>query len=433
MDLTQTQTQVLKVSDLRPNAGELECIGVHANPRQISETDYAKLLTSMKAKNMTGVLPLKVFNHEGTWYVLGGNMRLRAMQELGIEQVSCIVVPADTDAETLNEIIIKDNATFGEWDMDALANWDEPIADWCVNVPSVSDAKDESESAHEDDFDEEKDPIERRVVLGDVWQLGNHRLMCGSSTDPEAMERLMDGHKADIAFTSPPYNIMATGFDKVLKSGQVNVTYDLREGTYNEFSDDLSDEDYGKLLQNALGLALKHADDALYNIGILASSKIGIVDMMAAFKDKFCDIIIWNKNNCIPLGLPSNSGMVSHICELIFCFNQNGSRSFAHPQWKKGVWNGQQMINRIDSKNQMNNEYSKIHHATFPVEFASQVLSMYSEKSVLDQFGGTGTTMIAAEQLDRKCYMMEIDPHYCDVIIARWEKLTGQKAVKNDK
>lgn len=139
MDLTQTQTQVIKVSDLRPNVGELECIGVHANPRQISETDYAKLLTSMRTKNMTGVLPLKVFNHEGTWYVLGGNMRLRAMQELGIEQVSCIVVPDDTDAETLNEIIIKDNATFGEWDMDALANWDEPLADWGVDVPNEKD------------------------------------------------------------------------------------------------------------------------------------------------------------------------------------------------------------------------------------------------------------------------------------------------------
>jgi hypothetical protein len=282
----------------------------------------------------------------------------------------------------------------------------------------------------DDGFDEEKEKIETICKKGDLWQLGNHRLVCGSCTDPEAMAKLMGGERADIAFTSPPYNMMATGFDRVLKSGQVNVTYDLREGTYNEFSDDLSNEDYGKLLKDALGMALTHADDALYNIGILASSKIGIVDMMAAYKDKFCDILVWNKNNCIPLGLPSNAGMVSHICELIFCFNKTGSRAFSHPQWKKGVWNGAQMVNRIDSKNQMNNEYSKVHHATFPVEFAGQVVEMYSEKSVLDQFGGTGTTMIAAEQLGRKCFMMELDPQYCDIIIARWEKLTGEKAVK---
>jgi DNA modification methylase len=86
------------------------------------------------------------------------------------------------------------------------------------------------------------------------------------------------------------------------------------------------------------------------------------------------------------------------------------------------------MINRIDSKNNSDNEFAEIHHATFPVEFAAKVVEAYSEKSVLDLFGGTGTTMIAAEQLGRKCYMMELDPHYCDVIIARWEKLTGQKA-----
>lgn len=135
MNLTETQTQVISVSELHPNEGQMEAIGVHANPRQISEDDYAKLLYSMKVKNMTGILPLKVFCYNGEWVVLGGNMRLRAMQELGIEKVSCIVVPADTDAETLNEIIIKDNSTFGEWDMDALANWGEPLADWGVELP----------------------------------------------------------------------------------------------------------------------------------------------------------------------------------------------------------------------------------------------------------------------------------------------------------
>ena len=88
------------------------------------------------------------------------------------------------------------------------------------------------------------------------------------------------------------------------------------------------------------------------------------------------------------------------------------------------------MTNRIDSKNAADNEYAKQHHAVFPVEFAGQVVEMYSEKSVIDQFGGTGTTMIACEQLGRKCFMTELDPHYCDIILARWEKFTGQKAIK---
>lgn len=89
---------------------------------------------------------------------------------------------------------------------------------------------------------------------------------------------------------------------------------------------------------------------------------------------------------------------------------------------------GEMMINRIDTKNNSDNEYSEVHHATFPVEFASEVIRKYTDKSVLDLFGGTGTTMIAAEQLNRKCYMMELDPHYCDIIIARWEKLTNKEA-----
>lgn len=135
MDYTQTKTLMLPVGGLRPNTGQMEAIGVHANPRQISESDYQKLLKSMRGKNMTGLLPLKVYQYNGEWIVLGGNMRLRAMQELGIESVSCIVVPEGTDAETLNEFIIKDNSTYGDWDKDALANWDEPLDDWGVDVP----------------------------------------------------------------------------------------------------------------------------------------------------------------------------------------------------------------------------------------------------------------------------------------------------------
>lgn len=140
------------MADLRPNEGQLESIGVHANPRQISEADYAKLVGSLRQKNLTGVLPLKVYQHDGEWIVLGGNMRLRAMQEIGIEKVSCIVVPEEMDAESLNEIIIKDNSTFGDWDMDALANWNEPLADWGVDVPK---AKGEDDSDISDTITQE--------------------------------------------------------------------------------------------------------------------------------------------------------------------------------------------------------------------------------------------------------------------------------------
>lgn len=160
MDLTKTNTKTLKVADLHPNEGQMESIGVHANPRFISESDYAKLVASMREKNMTGILPLKVIQFNGEWIVLGGNMRLRAMQELGIEEVSCIVVPEGTEAKTLNEFIIRDNATLGDWDMDALANWDEPLSDWGVDVPKYESTGDINGL-----FDEEKEHEKTKDVI----------------------------------------------------------------------------------------------------------------------------------------------------------------------------------------------------------------------------------------------------------------------------
>jgi site-specific DNA-methyltransferase (adenine-specific) len=289
-------------------------------------------------------------------------------------------------------------------------------------APATQSAETE---AKEDDFDPGAEHYEPKVKRGEVWLLGRHRLMCGDSTDSECFAKLMNGERADIAFTSPPYNMQATNIAKAFDSDKVKDSYGIKEGTYNEFSDALSNEDYAKLLNGALDCCLAHSDEVLFNIGILAASKNGIIDMMAAHKDKFSDILVWNKNQCMPLCLPTQIHLLGHVCELIFCFSNAGTRAFSHSQWELG-----KMHNRIDVGKQNANEYSKIHHATFPVELPGYIIKWFTEKSVLDCFGGTGTTMIAAEQLGRKCYMMELDPHYCDVIIARWEKLTGEKARK---
>ena len=140
MDILETKTKVLRVADLRPNEGQMEAIGVHANPRQISEVEYQKLLDSLRTDNLTGVLQEKVFNYEGEWIVLDGNMRLRALQELGVEKVQCIIVPEDTPAKVIEKIIILSNSTFGEWDMDALANWDaDLLKEWGVDVPKFGE------------------------------------------------------------------------------------------------------------------------------------------------------------------------------------------------------------------------------------------------------------------------------------------------------
>ena len=125
------------------------------------------------------------------------------------------------------------------------------------------------------------------------------------------------------------------------------------------------------------------------------------------------------------MGLPSQCHMVNHNGELVFCFNNEGNRNFHHSQWKGGT-----MSNIIRTHKKSRNEYSKYHNATFPLEFAKFIVKDFSEDSVIDLFGGTGTTLIACEELNRKCFMMELDPLYCQIIINRYEGFTGEEAEK---
>lgn len=137
MDIKETQSRMLKVADLRPNEGQIP--NVPANPRYISEREYDELKASIEADNLTGVLQMKVYQYEGTWVVLDGNMRLKALQDLGIDEVQCLLVPDDTDAKTLRKIVVSANSTFGQWDMDMLANeWDaDEVQAWGVLIPSL--------------------------------------------------------------------------------------------------------------------------------------------------------------------------------------------------------------------------------------------------------------------------------------------------------
>lgn len=141
MNITKTEITTLPLKHLRPNTGQIE--GVPANPRQINEKEYTKLKASLQADNLTGVMPLKVYLHNGEYVVLGGNMRLRALQELGEKDAPCIIVPADMDTDTLRKIVTTDNSTFGEWDFDMLANdWDESeLRDWGVDLPFGEDTE----------------------------------------------------------------------------------------------------------------------------------------------------------------------------------------------------------------------------------------------------------------------------------------------------
>lgn len=359
--------------------------------------------------------------------IIEGHGRYIACTELGIKEVPIIRLNELTDEQKRAYMLVHNKLTMNsDFDleilMDELDNISFDMSDYGFDM-EIEEPEQEIE-----EVDTPEPPKEPKSKLGDIYQLGNHRLMCGDSTDKDQVLNLLGGERADIMFTSPPYNTQQGENFEVRgnqkgKSG--NYYGDSTQSVYNEYQDNLSDEEYANLLIKVTENALEYCDDVMLDIGILKGSKNGIIDLLTYYKNKFLDILIWNKSSSFPIAFKSQLGAVSHRCELIFCFNQNGNRKFTHPQWKPGT-----QINRIDTPNASGNEYAKEHGATFPVELPYNIIKDYTDTSCLDLFGGTGTTLIACEQLDRKCYCMELDPHYVDVIIQRWENFTGQKAVK---
>jgi hypothetical protein len=190
--------QIVKINEVKPNP---------KNPRLIKDEKFKKLVKSIQEfPDMLNKRPLIVFTDVDSKYVvLGGNMRLKACKEVGIKEIPVIVADEWTE-EQKAEFLIKDNVGFGEWDWDGLANeWDtEKLQDWGLDLPL--DVSVEELEAEEDDY-EIPNEINTDIVLGDLFEIGEHRLLCGDSTDSDLIEKLMDGQKADMVFTDPPYGL----------------------------------------------------------------------------------------------------------------------------------------------------------------------------------------------------------------------------------
>lgn len=187
--------QRIRLTDLEQNKGQVE--GLPSNPRQWGRKELDDLIKSIKeTPELLEARGLIVYPHGGKYIILGGNMRFSALREMNEVDAPCYVMPEDTPIEKLREIIIKDNGSFGAWDYDMLANeWDDlPLPDWGVPAWETDNLEEVSaKEVSEDDFDEEKDHIEVRCKRGDVWQLGDHRLMCGDSVSLEDVKKLMGG------------------------------------------------------------------------------------------------------------------------------------------------------------------------------------------------------------------------------------------------
>ena len=350
--------------------------------------------------------------HRGV--VLAGNGTLEAAKSLGWTEIEVAEVPADWDDDTAKAYALADNRTaeLAEWDEGELAKQllELQDADWDItelgfDIPALADI----EPGDEDEIPEP--PVDPKTKLGDIYQLGRHRLMCGDSTDLATVERLMNGKRANICFTSPPYN-----------AGSLEIKGNkTTEKKYNSFDDNQSESKYGHFIKSNLNCIFAVCDEVLYNIGLVEGNKRVIVDILAEYRNKFKDIIYWKKSTVAPHIQP---GIINNLVEFILCFG-DGKRKFQNAQFKQGSY-----WNVIEGANASSNEFANIHKATFPVYLPENIIANFCPPNglVLDTFGGTGTTLIAADKLNRTSYIMELDPKYCDVIVTRWENITGLKA-----
>ena len=355
----QVETRKVKLSEIKPNPD---------NPRRINKEKMERLIKSLK--EFPEMMDLREIVVDETMTILGGNMRFRALKEAG-EKEAIAKIATGLTPDQKKEFIIKDNAPFGEWDMDALANvWsDLPLVEWGIDLPE--DWMNEGGGEGLTDPDEVPEvPKVATTKPGDIWLCGKHRVMCGDSTKAEDVERLMDGVKADMVFTDPPYGL--GGY-----------------GGRNKMALQGDDQDVAPFY-NAVPKAREvYVWGRIYNL----------VDLNFVPRD----IIVWKKNN---FGLGRGYRGQYEVC--FYGGGFDGSDS--------DVW-------------EVDKDVNYQHPTQKPVALCLRAIKNSKPENILDLFGGSGSTLIAADQTGRTAYLMEIDPLYVDVTVQRWEDYTGEKAV----
>ena len=275
--------------------------------------------------------------------------------------------------------------------------------------------QDEAKEIVEDEIPEP--PVDPITKPGDLWILGEHRLLCGDSTKAEDVERLMAGAKADMCFTSPPYNL---GKSVGLRNG-------ARKGAASAYNDmDDCGEAWPKVMRSFIDLSLASCDLCAVNVQLLAGNKTDLLQMFGEYATKTIDVAVWVKTNPQPA---MAEGVMTSAFEFVWMLTNNDmpTRRIASASFQRGAFS-----NVFEHATASGHDAS-IHGAVFPVGVAVHFICGLSQAQSLiyEPFCGSGTTLIAAEQLGRKCYGMEISPAYCDVIVKRWETLTGKKAERS--
>ena len=366
----------MKLSDIKPNP---------SNPRIIKDEKFAKLVQSIK--DFPQMLELRPIVINSDNIVLGGNMRLRACKEAGLKEVP-VMRADDLTPEQQAEFIIKDNVGFGEWDWDMLANeWDaEKLNDWGLDVPDFEATELEAE---EDDFDVPDGGIETDIVLGDLFEIGQHRLLCGDSTDSDQVAKLMNGERASFAIADPPYNV---GYE------------------YNSHKDNKSVKEYEQFC-NA------YTNNALLHSPVMAITPGKANEKIYTSRPDYKEYLIWFKK----FGLSRGSFYKAMVTEPILLFGEKPKNKFYSTDC-------------LEFMTEREEGLRKLHSCPKPVKLFEAIIEPMTEQGeiVLEMFGGSGTTLICCHQMKRVARAIEIDPKYCQVIVDRMLKLDPTLEVKRN-
>lgn len=365
-----------------------------ANSRTHSDAQVAQIAASIKEFGWTN--PILV---DGDNSIIAGHGRLLAARKLNMDEVPVIVLDHLSKAQQ-RALVIADNqlALNAGWDMDMLKaeiedlklddfdidllGFDEKFLDGLLEPEPTTGLTDEDAVPEV--------PETPKTVLGDVWVLGNHRLMCGDSTSIDAVDKLMNGAKADMVFTDPPYGVDYKGINNDDRSGLDG----LLRGAFSSY------------------LATSKSGAAIY---VFHSDKCADI-FHSVFREffHFSSMVIWAKNS---LTLSRTDYQSQHE-PCLYGWMKGGTHTFYGDRKQVSVW-------RFDK------ERVEGHTTPKPVALIERALSNSSKggDTVTDLFGGSGSTLIACEKTNRDCRMMELDPKYCDVIIKRWQDFTGKQAI----
>lgn len=391
----------VKISEVKSNPN---------NPRLIKDDKFEKLVKSIQDfPQMLQIRPIVV---NDDMVVLGGNMRLKACKEAGLKEIPIIKV-TDLSEDQQRQFIIKDNVGYGEWDWELIQkDWPEAEA-WGLDLPEFK--TETNLEAVEDDFDI-PDQVTTDIVLGDLFEIGEHRLLCGDSTDSDQVAKLMNGQKADMVFTDPPYNISFSGsMSNTTKDGKMIKHKGANQKHDAIHNDKMTDEEFYNFMSDILKEIKINCKGAFY----ICFGSQTLNQLLQPFLDlgmEYKSIIIWMKNQATLSG-KDYKGRYEPI--LYGRFNDG----FYGERFKQeDIWEFQRTLK------------NDLHPTMKPIPLIENALNNSSKIGmiIMDLFLGSGSTMVASHQLNRKCYGMELDPKYCQVIIDRMKKLDPNIKIKKN-